>query len=313
MRVRKAVAVAGMAMVGIAGAMVVPSPAMAAGPGDLSVTTGPAILTPSAGGGYRGTMAVRIKSHGNTAGKSILVQLTEPLGLDPVFTAETGFGGCGLGYDDQGRRIDYCGLFTMLADNQSFNGVITFTALAAPANKTRITGPGEIAVSVYNETDPTPANNKAVFRGALTGTGHGVSPVVYTPATKSGLTLTAGASAVTWSANGDGSYTGLLPVTLSSATDAVTQGQVIRLIDPLAEIQYMSINPPDICFGVFCYGGAPLPQNTSRAYTLEIHASALPPAGSTIHAHTESVSRRDGSTPLAELTPADNDVIVSAG
>jgi hypothetical protein len=280
-------AVAALTFVGAA-------PAVASQPA-LSVGTGTAVLTPAPGGGYAGQLAVRIRATGgDVAGVTVVID--QPAGLRFAGERNGQLHTC-IRTPNVGPRGLECYLPATIAAGGYHDLSIAFTSLAGPQRRSRFSGEGAVTAS-----SATTAAATARFRALLVGTGPGVDPAVYRPASVPDLAVTAGPAAFV--DNGDGTWTGRLPVTLAAATDAEHDDIGLSVTGlPAGSGVRVEGQPIGCMYGEWACRLDPVAQGARRTSILVIWSDQPPVAGAAL---TIGVTAMRDLQPFADANPADN-------
>ena len=263
-----------------------PVSAAPAAPG-VSVRAGHAVLTPAAGGGYAGQLAVRIRATGADAA-GVAVTIGQPAGVRFAGERDGQLHTC----VPSGPRALECYLPVTIAAGTEHTVNVLFTSLAAPQRRTRFSE--EAAVTVAGST--------ARFRARLAGTGPGVAPDVYRPATVPDMAVQAGPA--TFVDNGDGSWTGRMEVTTGAATDA-EHNEIGAAISGLpAGSAYRVEGQPIGCFDpTWPCRLDPVAQGARKTATIVIWSPEPPVAGAQLGI---TVTAMLALQPLADANAADN-------
>ena len=261
----------------------------------LSVGTGTAVLTPAAGGGYAGQLAVRIRATGgDVAGVTVVVD--QPEGLRFAGERNGQLHTC-VRTPNVGPRGLECYLPVTIAAGGHHDLAVTFTSLAEPQRRSRFSGEGAVTVS-----SATTAASTARFRALLIGTGPGVDPAVYRPASAPDLAVTAGPA--TFVDNGDGTWAGRLPVTVTAATDAEHDDIGLSVTGlPAGTGVRVEGQPIGCMYGEWACRLDPVAQGARRTSTLVIWSDQPPVAGTEL---TIGVTAMRDLQPFADANPVDN-------
>ncbi|GIJ73166.1 hypothetical protein [Virgisporangium ochraceum] len=289
-RVSRVIAVGGaVAALTLAGA----APAVADQP-SLSVGTGTAVLTPAAGGGYAGQLAVRIRATGGDV-SGVSVTIVQPAGLRFAGERNGQLHTCVPAPAVAPRALE-CYLPVTIAAGRHHDLSITLTSLAGPQRRSRFSEEGAVTVGSGSATAT------ARFRALLVGTGPGVDPAPYRPATEPDLAVTAGPAAFV--DNGDGTWSGRLPVTLNAATDAEHDEVGLTVTGlPAGSGVKVEGQPIGCMYGEWACRLDAVAQGARRTSTLLVWTTEPPLTGSPL---TVAVVPVRALQPVADVNPVDN-------
>jgi hypothetical protein len=289
-RISRALAVGGaVATLTLAGA----APAAANRPA-LSVGTGTAVLTPAAGGGYAGQLAVRVRA-GDSEVAGVSVTVVQPAGLRFAGERTGQLHTCVPAPAVSPRALE-CYLPVTIAAGRHHDLSVTFTSLAEPQRRSRFSEEGTVTVGSGSATAI------ARFRALLLGTGPGVDPAPYRPATVPDVAVTAGPAAFV--ADGDGTWTGRLPVTLNAATDAEHDEVGLTVTGlPAGSSVKVDGQPIGCMYGEWACRLDAVAQGARRTSTLLVRSTEPPVAGAQL---TVAVTPMRALQPVDDGNPVDN-------
>jgi hypothetical protein len=290
------------AVVGGAAALALASagPASAAAPTgpDLSLSVGPGALSPADGGGYAGYQRLTLRNASPSAA-AVDVVIDRPEGVAFAYERDFQLQACFPVNDAARPRAVRCALINGLAGNETRDLSLRWTSLAAPQRKHRITTPATITVDTgAGSIDPTPGNNTVKRRFVLLGTGFGIATRPYQPATVPDMSVRAGVASLT--ANGDGTYSGRMEVSVTAATDAEHTSVGLE-VSGLLGAQLRVEGQPVGCFGRCEI--EPVAKGATRSMTIIIWATQPPVEGGAVDV---VVSTLGGRSTLPDANPADN-------
>jgi hypothetical protein len=287
-----------------------PGPTTSIAPVDLSVRAGKLQLDPDpVNGGYVGSLPIKIAYRG-PSGNSFSARVEWPVGLRVEWSRDSWVvGPCGSGdhYAD-------CPM-NALADGEHRTITVKFRSLAAPTEKARYTEYAKVSVAVSNGSQSVPIRHQADatsrYRGKLTGTGRGTDKRTYRPAAEPDAALTVVGTPTT-DHNGDGSWTTHVPLQITANNDALHEGIMLKLIEPVTDPWKFQITTPGYMLPNTDPFGAPagdaLPQGKTRLVSVDITTLAAPAAGSTVKI---AVQEYGNGHNLTDRDPSNNVVTVN--
>ncbi|WP_089155288.1 hypothetical protein [Micromonospora sp. NBS 11-29] len=290
-----AAALAGVAVLSMA-APAAARPAVEPGSG-LTVTTDRLVLNPT-DRGYQGVLKARVTNSGTTP-VSPELKIVEPV-AGSLYYADLQM--ICMENEPVGNRNGWrCYPYNDLAPGETRTFKIPFRVLTTVRDQAMSTDGG--ALSVGNGWEPRGPEVRfaTLFRSS---SGSLRNPVPYARSERPDVTLTAGNAQLAADPE-EGGWTGLMPVTIRSANDAVHEALSIE-IDLPEGMSFWGTVPSELATGYeFFVPGGPFMPGEERTFHVRVHAypDVTPgvPVEVTLTAHAHWFLAE-----AADLTPADN-------
>lgn len=280
-------------------AQAVPAPATHR---EATVSAGDIVFEPGARG-YTGSLTMSLTYQGTTSDNWMEFAATEP--VPGSFIGVQGSEACGETLDAVGRRVITCGV-SLLQPGDKRSITMQFQVLTTPRAFAMKVADGSVYASRYGQRLSNMESFTTRFRST---TGSLRNPQTYVPDTKSNISVTSAATAMTLVPQEDGSFIGRIPVNVRWNGDAAHYGLDIGAALPGGWFVWgtepsANLPCPDSCPIPNATGGWQFMQGEASSFDLLIRAPAGTAAGS--YPLTATVQAQTNDGPLTDVSPADN-------
>ncbi|MET8909781.1 hypothetical protein [Micromonospora sp. NPDC004551] len=272
------------------------APAAATGP--LSVTAQTLVLNPTSQG-YEGTLTATVTNNGTT-GDYPSVFLTEPAG-GSFTTVDPGFGCVILGLVENRMQHSCASVAIQPGETQTWR--LGFHVWTTPRKYAMSATGGEFGVMSNGSSE---MSDTVGFTTLFQSTNGSLKkPQPYVQATRSDLSVTAGA--VSLNRQADGSLQGRMPVTVRYGNDAPSFGVDLTAALP-AGVVVDHTEPQDMPSGGdwFSVPGTRFMPGEQRTFDVVLTAPAGTPAGALGTASYTAAANYCYCAPVEDISPADN-------